>query len=391
MKTDYKSMNEKFFGSARFFTDRGFRLFPCNDHTERRNGKIFTAKTPMCRFLEYATSDYDELFSDREDVFGVEKRWLAEGGEKTSSQPWWLSHTRALGLRTGMEIPGMPGKFLCVVDADKGVDEATGEAYDGDAFLRENFPEAREAFCSTTPSGGRHYWFCTDEPMTGEVRFAHGLDARGWHNYVLMPGSRCATKDGKMGEYAGNLDEFRIIQMPPRLLQAIKDAMPKNKARKEKERARAAKTETGRRFWTNMPVSTISTPTSERVIAKGLEEVSNATVGERHMTLFRVSLYFGTLVPRYISEDAAHDALRDAAWSTGLEDDEIERVIPRCFEYAKENFGRSTFHDDYEITGKRPGMGFLGNRYKDVSYEPDEEEIEDEDDSAPAQSSGMNM
>ena len=242
------------------------------------------------------------------------------------------------------------------IDADKGIDKKTGKLYDGDRYLKEHFPEASGTFVSLTPNG-RHYWFYTDKPLNGRVRFAPGLDTRGWHNYICMPGSHCQN-----GDYVIDLEKFHIDPLPPRILDAVLAAIPQEQPRPapQEERPCPQKNPPAPKR-AESPTETVQTFFSERSLRAAARKVQNSEEGERHSVLFRQAVYVGTCIPRYIQEDDAFDMLYKAAKAAGLEHDEIVRTISDGFRSNVAMTRKHVFDDDPDVPGRNRMRGIFGD------------------------------
>lgn len=107
-----------------------------------------------------------------------------------------------IGIATGGISNG-----LVVVDVD--LDNDKGE--DGYIALKswENeHGELPEGACATTPRGGMHLYFISDEPFSGSVNHETGIDIRADGGYVVAPPS--VREDGRAYEWDLHIEDYGI-------------------------------------------------------------------------------------------------------------------------------------------------------------------------------------
>lgn len=76
-------------------------------------------------------------------------------------------------------------QYLCVIDVDT---KNGGKGLEALEQLEATYGDLPETFTVRTPSGGLHYYFTTDEPVSSSAgRIGDNLDVRGAGGYVLAP------------------------------------------------------------------------------------------------------------------------------------------------------------------------------------------------------------
>lgn len=163
---------------AKIYANNGFSIFPC----------VPNGKNPAFKWKDYATTDIDVI------------------------EKWWTDNPEYnIGVVADNHI---------VLDVDTKSDSHT----DGYTSLK-NHPEFPETFTVTTPSGGRHYYFDTDDPqsLTIATGFENGLDIRaGGKGYTIGVGS---TIDGV--SYTSTSESFYMAPAPDWVKLAAEKPKPK--------------------------------------------------------------------------------------------------------------------------------------------------------------------
>lgn len=116
---------------------------------------------------------------------------------------FWSVRPRCnIGIATGGMSNG-----LVVIDVD--LDNDKGE--DGYIALKAweaEHGELPEGACATTPRGGMHLYFVSDEPFSGSVNHEAGIDVRADGGYVVAPPS--VREDGKTYEWDLHPDDYDV-------------------------------------------------------------------------------------------------------------------------------------------------------------------------------------
>jgi hypothetical protein len=107
------------------------------------------------------------------------KRFYAEAtADEDRIRAWWAE-------RPDYNIGIATGDGLVVLDID------TKPGRDGRPWL--DLTEIDSPFKVRTPSGGLHLYFATESEIANNYdRLAKGVDVRGYHGFVVGPGSRVA-------------------------------------------------------------------------------------------------------------------------------------------------------------------------------------------------------
>ena len=154
---------------------------------------------------------------------------IAGGFKNATTDPeqiaaFWKHRPNAnIGIATG----GMSGG-LVVIDCD--YDEARGE--DGMRTVR-SFEAANGEFpdsaCVSTPRGGEHLYFLTDEPFDCSVNSDEGVDRRADGGYVVAPPS--IHPNGGMYEWDMDIDDYGIQKADASVLAFIRKLQGEKKGR----------------------------------------------------------------------------------------------------------------------------------------------------------------
>ena len=154
---------------------------------------------------------------------------IAGGFKNATTDPeqiaaFWKHRPNAnIGIATG----GMSGG-LVVIDCD--YDEARGE--DGMRTVR-SFEAANGEFpdsaCVSTPRGGEHLYFLTDEPFDCSVNSDEGVDIRADGGYVVAPPS--IHPNGGMYEWDMDIDDYGIQKADASVLAFIRKLQGEKKGR----------------------------------------------------------------------------------------------------------------------------------------------------------------
>ena len=154
---------------------------------------------------------------------------IAGGFKNATTDPeqiaaFWRHRPNAnIGIATG----GMSGG-LVVIDCD--YDEARGE--DGMRTVR-SFEAANGEFpdsaCVSTPRGGEHLYFLTDEPFDCSVNSDEGVDIRADGGYVVAPPS--IHPNGGMYEWDMDIDDYGIQKADASVLAFIRKLQGEKKGR----------------------------------------------------------------------------------------------------------------------------------------------------------------
>lgn len=154
---------------------------------------------------------------------------IAGGFKNATTDPeqiaaFWKHRPNAnIGIATG----GMSGG-LVVIDCD--YDEARGE--DGMRTVR-SFEAANGEFpdsaCVSTPRGGEHLYFLTDEPFDCSVNSDEGVDIRADGGYVVAPPS--IHPNGGMYEWDMDIDDYGIQKADASVLAFIRKLQGEKKGK----------------------------------------------------------------------------------------------------------------------------------------------------------------
>lgn len=154
---------------------------------------------------------------------------IAGGFKNATTDPeqiaaFWKHRPNAnIGIATG----GMSGG-LVVIDCD--YDEARGE--DGMRTVR-SFEAANGEFpdsaCVSTPRGGEHLYFLTDEPFDCSVNSDEGVDIRADGGYVVAPPS--IHPNGGMYEWDLDIEDYGIQKADASVLAFIRKLQGEKKGR----------------------------------------------------------------------------------------------------------------------------------------------------------------
>ncbi|MEO0624095.1 MAG: bifunctional DNA primase/polymerase [Pseudomonadota bacterium] len=242
-----------------------------------------------------------------------EKRPLVENGFKAATtdpkqvRRWWSRHRAAL-----IGVPcGLPDTFD-VVDLDK---PKEGQPHDGEAFIREHYPEALEAaeIVVRSQSGGLHLYFAPGtDGLKNRAGRLPGVDTRASGGYVCVPGSggyrfergdwnhllALSALDGKLG---------RVLTRDP------------DPDRKKRENLRPAATaEQIRRY----------APRARKAFITEVQAVRECASGSRNDRLNLAAFNLGTLIAcGSLRQQEVEDALTEAALACGLDKTEIPATI----------------------------------------------------------------
>lgn len=152
---------------------RGFKLFPCHS-----NDKVPAVK----RWNDVATTD------------------------ETKVKSWFIND-----YNIGIHADEYQGKNLVIIDVD------TKNNVDGFDTLNKLGIDMPETFTVSTPSGGKHFYFLSDEIFSNGTKvLGKGIDVRAKGGYVVAPGS---SIDGK--EYAIENDS-PITELPDNIKNLLK-------------------------------------------------------------------------------------------------------------------------------------------------------------------------
>lgn len=154
---------------------------------------------------------------------------IAGGFKNATTDPeqiaaFWKHRPNAnIGIATG----GMSGG-LVVIDCD--YDEARGE--DGMRTVR-SFEAANGEFpdsaCVSTPRGGEHLYYFTDEPFDCSVNSDEGVDIRAEGGYVVAPPS--IHPNGGMYEWDMDIDDYGIQKADKSVLAFIRKLQGEKRGR----------------------------------------------------------------------------------------------------------------------------------------------------------------
>lgn len=117
---------------------------------------------------------------------------------------WTARPNCNIGIATGGLSNG-----LAVIDVD--LDNDKGE--DGYITLREwesEHGELPETACATTPRGGMHLYFISDEPVSSTVNKELGIDVRAEGGFVVAPPS--IRDDGRLYEWDLHIEDYGITK-----------------------------------------------------------------------------------------------------------------------------------------------------------------------------------
>lgn len=141
------------------------------------------------------------------------KSWKQVASKDPSTIKKWLFNFHSsynFGVLTG-RLSTKTNKRLIIVDIDKITDE-------NKTFI-DKLP--KQTFSYRTGSGGFHYWYWIDIPVSNSVsRLAKHVDIRGMNGYALIPPSNHIS-----GQYYGELelnDDYPILDFPKELLETQK-------------------------------------------------------------------------------------------------------------------------------------------------------------------------
>ncbi len=89
-----------------------------------------------------------------------------------------------------------PGKNFAVIDLDLDMAKGKDGKFSLSAYLDgDPFKTLGDTFTVETPRGGYHLYFSTEHPVSNKVGVLEGVDIRGYHGYVLAPGSSIGLKE----------------------------------------------------------------------------------------------------------------------------------------------------------------------------------------------------
>lgn len=172
---------------------RGFRVFPLE----------IGGKTPIHEaFHELASADEARVHRLWTDPFGEPEQWN-------------------IGLLTGWRDP--QNRMLVALDVDR------KDGRDGLPllrFLQDDFDLPGDSLQTRTPSGGEHHVFWAPPGLhvaSSAGKLGPGLDVRGWHGYIVGPGS--VTPKGEYALQGAGLDA-PIREIPPVLARRMEGRAP---------------------------------------------------------------------------------------------------------------------------------------------------------------------
>ena len=149
------------------------------------------------------------------------ERWPARATTDAATiRGWWLdpvtgwAQPENIGIATGSALPG--GGFLLVVDID---DKPGKNGSASLAALEAEHGALPRTLTARTASGGRHIYLRTPYPTANTAgKLGQGIDTRGFHGYVVAPGS---TVDGRAYEWS---DDAPIGDLPEAYLALLEQA-----------------------------------------------------------------------------------------------------------------------------------------------------------------------
>ncbi|MEV8265169.1 bifunctional DNA primase/polymerase [Microbacterium sp. NPDC077057] len=221
---------------------------------------------------------------------------------------------------------------------------------DGNETLREILAKLDlelDTFTVATGTGGFHYYFqlpeeLAERPITKSTNLWPGVDVFPQDQQVVGPGTTRTLKDGSIGRYSVSND-VAIAEMPPRLLQAIRDRIAEveaeEEARKEAER-QANDAERQKRIaeWRASGNSFIEDnsdlyPWEQMKLDEYENDLASLLAGNRNGPTFSIFSKAGA----YFGHDKRHlveDTLLSAARASGIDPAEAEEMFPRAYESA---------------------------------------------------------
>lgn len=221
---------------------------------------------------------------------------VAHGFKSASTDPtlimrWWKRSTDSLiGMPTGC------ASGLWVADAD--VDKKTLAPVGDETCAKLGLADYRHR--AKTPSGGTHYFFAyADGLPASSAKKLPGLDVRSEGGYVIV--WDCAAILAAKGDST-------LASPPLELVAAIRSG--------------------------KLPDGGDQRALDE--LKRHVAQVANAVEGSRQTTLNSAAFHVGVLVACNPLEEATAVAdLKQAALSTGLSEDEVDRTVARAFADAR--------------------------------------------------------
>ncbi len=246
---------------------------------------------------------------------------LKEWQLKASSNPkavggYWMDGA-GVGLATGLNLA--TGQRLVVVDLDT-------KGANGFATLRAAGidPDAIETMQVRTPSGGRHLYFTSDEPVRTLVAVAPGVDTRGEGGQVVAPGT--VTDRGKYEV----LKDLGFAPLPAALRQLLAPAIAPNHvtmdARKRTEFVASEQAE--------------DLDGAEARCRRYLEALPDVPEGEGNATLYKRTAQirdFGVTRDTALALMSEHVAEK---FASDLDEKEIRKTVRSAYDNAQSMWGR---------------------------------------------------
>ena len=133
--------------------------------------------------------------------------------------------------RPGMNYGVCAGADHVVVDLDQPTtlkpDKKDGIAVFNSVQAAEDIDDwaTGNTFCVESPSGGRHMYFNVREAVANAHRFPPGIDIRGFHGYVVGPGSVLVEGQCKDTDTPGSyevVDDLPVLDAPPWIMSRLK-------------------------------------------------------------------------------------------------------------------------------------------------------------------------
>lgn len=244
---------------------------------------------------------------------------------------WWRANPHA----NPAIVPGRVG--VMVLDLDRGHAEGVDGVANWEALGLADKPGALTA----TPRGGFHGYFRIPDgqPVPNSAgKIAAGIDVRSGppHGYVLAPGARTPR-----GTYQESLRGY--LPRPEDLPPASEGLLVLSRARKGHGSPPATQPLIELPAGTDAPprnppglldhavVQPLTQAGLGAAVARELAKVWNAAEGTRQSSLNEASFALGQRLGESPSAGWVQHALRDAARHSGLDDPEIEGVVPRAF------------------------------------------------------------
>ncbi len=290
---------------ALFFHDLGFNVFPCYDGRDpvwkswadpKRESPLHL-KHPMWRFTQARLSKEDlTRYFPRTELFALET------GKYQGKLSEWQ------------------GKYIVGIDCDN----KHGNNGVGELKAAFGIDDTTTFSVETATGGGRHYYFLSDTPVHNRAGMLPGVDVRGHHGFLYMPGSTFLGKDGEILRYRALSGNMRTIQrIPDALLQMVLAGPPP-----KEEHAAGPHRHIGNLFTWKRTVSSEAIAKHPRLwemvqvlngevyfedmrnmIFNNLCLVDDIEEGNRNNALYTVAQFLNALSPRYLAPEEVYDFL----------------------------------------------------------------------------------